>query len=328
MARKNLILIHRHGAGYEKDFREIAEKVHALEPGIVIFLLPAMLKKSLPERDWAYPSLTVALSSRFKFPVRRGPVLKNQQVEKLGQQEVFRKHGIPTPPALPFRFGMALDPILFGEFVVLKPMDLQQTSRGDGVHLIRRRRLLGMKHEGFPPGHPIHSARQGYLAQRFVDSGEHPSYIRVQTFLGKAIYSWQTTLIQPRCPLDAEDEELERATIATQGGAKTRRLVFDADVLALAERVHAALPHIPMLGVDIIREAGTGRLFVLECNPGGNTWHISSDIGEKIRLGLGDAEANGKERAEEIGRRIMIDQFGAFDIVARRLADATLEMAA
>jgi hypothetical protein len=29
------------------------------------------------------------------------------------------------------------------------------------------------------------------------------------------------------------------------------------------------MPEIPLQGIDIIREAGSGRLFVLEANPGG-----------------------------------------------------------
>jgi hypothetical protein len=84
---------------------------------------------------------------------------------------------------------------------------------------------------------------------------------------------------------------------------------------------------IPMLAVDVIREAATGKLYVLECNPGGNTWHFSSSIGEKLRLGFGDAKTNGNEKANEIARRMFIDQFGAFDIVAQQLIAKTHELA-
>lgn len=327
MARRNLILIHRSGKGYVRDWDEISAKAHVLDPSIVIFALPANLKTELAAQNWQYPTLIVALSSSFKLPIIRGTVLKNQQVEKLAQQTVFRKHGIPTPPALPFHFGMTLDPIIFGNFVVLKPMDLAQTSTGDGVQMFRRRRLHEMRLSDFPPSHPIHKSRQGYIVQRFVDTGEYPSFFRVQTFLGKAIYAWHSTLVEPRCSLDADDAEIETANIATQGGEKTRKLIADSDIIALAEKVHVAFPTIPMLAVDIIREAATGRLYVLECNPGGNTWHFSSRIGEKLRLGFGDAKTNGNEKANVIARQMFMDQFGAFDIVARRLVAATHELA-
>lgn len=62
---------------------------------------------------------------------------------------------------------------------------------------------------------------------------------------------------------------------------------------------------------------------MLECNPGGNTWHFSSKIGEKLRLGFGDEKTNGTAKANEIARRMFIEQFGAFDIVAEQLVRAT-----
>ena len=93
MVRRNLILIYRPGVGYDRDFDEISAKAHGLDPSIVVFTLPNNLKTDLAAQNWRYPTLTVALSSSFKLPILRGPVLKNQQVEKLAQQDVFRKHG-------------------------------------------------------------------------------------------------------------------------------------------------------------------------------------------------------------------------------------------
>lgn len=327
MIRRNLILIHPPGAGYNRDFEEISAKAHALDRSLVIFTLPASLNTDLGAHNWRYPTLTVALSLSFRLSILRGAMLKSEQVEKLTQQAVFRKYAIPTPPALPFRFGMTLDPVLLGDLVVLKPMDLEQTSQGHGVQMFRRRRLNKLRITDFPEGHPIHRARQGYIVQRFIDTGENPSFFRVQTFLGKAIYAWHSTLVEPRCSLDADDADIERTNIASQGGEKTRKLIDDPDIIGLAEKVHKAFPHIPMLAVDVIREAATGKLYVLECNPGGNTWHFSSKVGEKLRLGFGDAKTNGNEKAHEIARRMFIDQFGAFDIVARQLVAATHELA-
>ena len=61
------------------------------------------------------------MTSHFHLPIKRGPVLKVQAIGKLAQQDILRQHGLPTPPALPFTFGMMLDPIMFGDFVVVKP---------------------------------------------------------------------------------------------------------------------------------------------------------------------------------------------------------------
>lgn len=326
MTRRNLILIHR-GPEYERDFKEISEKIYALNRQITIYSLSAGSTDQLPEAAWQRPTLTVALNSSFNLRVKRGPVLKSYQVNKLAQHRSFRKADIPTSPMQEFKFGMKLDPIMFGEFVIIKPMNLQLTSKGIGIQLFRRRKLEQLKPENFPQGHLIHKDRQGYLVQKFVDTGLYPSFYRVQTFLGKAIYSWHSTLVVPRCSLDESDEQIESTTIASQGGNKARKLISDGEVIKLAENVHKVFPDVPMLAVDIVKDVTTGRLFVLECNPGGNTWHFSSKIGEGLRLGFGNSEKNGTIEANALARRMFIDQFGAFDIVADVLTQKTIEFA-
>ena len=138
MSRRNLILIHR-GADYERDFEEIAQKVNALDKGITIYQLSAGFTARLPDAAWEHPTLTVAMSSRFGLKIRRGPVLKNGYINKLEQARRARASGVATPPMMKFVPGKPLDPIMFGEFVVIKPMTL--TSKGDGVQLFRRRKL-------------------------------------------------------------------------------------------------------------------------------------------------------------------------------------------
>ncbi|MGE0005205.1 MAG: hypothetical protein AB7S92_06405 [Parvibaculaceae bacterium] len=327
MSKRNLILIHR-GPEYEKDFKEIARKVTAIDRDITVYALASSSMAQLPSLAWMWPTLVVALTPEFRLQVRRGTVLKNTQVEKLAQNEIFRKAGIPAPPMLPFRFGMTLDPLLFGEFVLIKPMDLDLTSRGLGIQLFRRHRLERMEPRDFPPDHPIHEAREGYLVQKFIDTGRHPGYYRIQTFFGRIIYSWHSSLKTPRCDLTAPDSEIERTVIATQGRPKHRQLVKDADIRRLAERVHGQFPDHPILGCDLIRDAATRELHVLECNPGGNTWHFSSKGGENLRLEFGNAPANGIRRAHQLARRMLMEQYGAFDIVAKALAEKTATLAA
>jgi hypothetical protein len=327
MAKRNLILIHR-GPEYEQDFKEIARKVTAIDKDITVYALGNSSMAQLPSLAWMWPTLVVALTSQYRLQVKRGTVLKNSQVEKFAQYEMFRKAGIPAPPMLPFRFGMTLDPLLFGEFVVIKPMDLDLTSKALGIQLFRRHRLERMEPRDFPLDHPIHKAREGYLVQRFIDTGPYPSYQRTQTFFGKVIYSWHTTLKNLRAPLDAPDNDIERAVIDIKGeGEKERKLVKFPDIERLAQRVHAQFPDIPILGCDIIREQSTQNLYVLECNPGGNTWHISSKIGEEPRLSFGNAKANGFQRANQLGRRMLIEQYGAFDVVAKILVEKTRSLA-
>jgi hypothetical protein len=108
---------------------------------------------------------------------------------------------------------------------------------------------------------------------------------------------------------------IEAGQYANNAGTRTRRYIDEPDVLDLARRVARAVPDIPLHGIDIVRERRTGRLMVLEFNPGGNTWHFSSTAGRATQI-----EAGGRER--------LIAQFGAFDIAARVLVERTRAEAA
>jgi hypothetical protein len=323
MAKRNLILIHR-GPEYEQDFKEIARKVTAMDKDITVYSVPFSSTTQLPSLAWLWPTLTVAFTPNYRLQIKRGTILKNSQIEKFAQYETFRKAGIATPPTLPFRFGMALDPLLFGEFVVIKPIDLDLTSQGVGTQLFRRQRLEHIEPRDFPLDHPIHKALDGFLVQKFIDTGPYPNYQRIQTIFGNVMYCWHTALADARTALDAPDSEIERTVIDIKGmGGKARRLVKDPVVERLAARVHAQFPDIPILGCDVIREAATQTPYVLECNPGGNTWHISSKIGEEARLSFGNVKANGFARANQLGRRRLIEQYGAFDVAAMTLVEKT-----
>jgi hypothetical protein len=327
MAKRNLILIHR-GPEYEKDFDEIAAKVNAIDRDITVYHLPSNLKVELPVSAWQHPTLTVALMSKFRLPIRRGPILKNYAIEKLDQQEIFRNNGIPTPPALPFRFGMTLDPILFGEFVILKPMDLRITSTGDSVQLFRRSRVEKLSIKDFPKDHLIHKDAKGYIVQKFIDTGERISAYRVTTFFSTPILSVSMKSNVPRPALGSDDAVLENLPVASNAiNDKMRYIHADDDMIKLAQKVHRSLPDIPLLGVDLIREASTGKLYVLECNAGGNTWHFSSNSGQKLRGWFGGHPRVPLDKAAQKGRRMYLEQYGAFDRVADVLIEKTLSLA-
>ena len=203
MTRRNLVLIHR-GPEYEQDFKEISEKVFAIDPDITIYSLPTGSTDQLPGAAWQRPTLTVALSSNFNLRVKRGPVLKNYQIDKLTQYKTFREADIPTPPMLEFKFGMKLDPLMFGEFVIIKPTDLRLTSKGDNVQLFRRKKLEQMTPQDFSNYHPTHKDRKEYLVQQFVDTGDYPAHYRVQTFFGTVLYAWFQKLKHRRAALNSE----------------------------------------------------------------------------------------------------------------------------
>jgi D-alanine-D-alanine ligase-like ATP-grasp enzyme len=65
-------------------------------------------------------------------------------------------------------------------------------------------------------------------------------------------------------------------------GGRIRSICNDPEIISLGERAHQAFPECPVIGVDIIRESSTGRLHVLEVNPHGAVWHLSSPLAKKM----------------------------------------------
>jgi hypothetical protein len=326
MSPRNLVLIHR-GPRYERDFQEIAEKVNALDRSITVYHLPSSLDVELPVSAWQHPTLTVSITETFRLPIRRGPVLRNAAVPKLVQQEIFRRNGIATPPAMPFRFGMKLDPILFGEFVVLKTANLNLTSKGANLHLFRRSRAQEITSADFPSGHPLRRHPDSYLVQRFIDTGSNPAYYRAAVFMNRILYVWHTVIEEARPPLSAPDHMLEQAVIDIKGGTMRRKLVTHEPVLEAARKAAAAFPDVPLLAIDLVVQQDSGKIWVLEVNAGGNSWHFSSSYGKGLRRNFGLEAGADEASAEEMGRLQLIGQFNAFDVAAEALVSRTISLA-
>ena len=151
------------------------------------------------------------------------------------------------------------------------------------------------------------------LVQELVDTGLYPSKFRVLSLFGDPLYSSMTYSMVPRVSLDARDEDIEASIIdaknpqskAADKDGKRTQLARDEEVLAFAHAVHGAFPRKPLLGIDILRRESDGRLFALEINAGGNTWHFSSSrLPHRTMLG---------------GREAMVAQLDAWNVAAKAL---------
>jgi hypothetical protein len=311
----NLILVnHPHGQG-RRDFEEIAAKIAALAPAIDVHIVPHDVdaaSSGVPREVWARPTLAVSFRWPEKFRPRRGLLYAGRPFSKLVQARRYAAARVPLPKTLAYEFGRPLNRDYWGEHVVMKPTRIDLMSHGDCVFLMRTERVAALAGRIFPPGHP--AREKPVLIQQFVDTGEHAQSFRVLTLFGEPLYCMFFRQPSPRAPLSGSDLELLRAPVASNAGDDyIHSLVEDAEVMAFARRAARAMPAIPLQGIDIVREAGTGRLYVLENNPGGNTWHFSS------RMFL---QGKGK-----ITREMRIAQLGAFDIAAKVLAERTLREA-
>jgi hypothetical protein len=314
-SKKNLILVLNNKRYNPRDFIDIGARIARGADDIEVYAATAGSPPSILEAAaWKKPTLTVALSTEGAFSPIRGPLLIGKRIEKLQQVKALQQAGVSVPPAQPFELGMNLDPHIWGEYVLLKPMPLEASSHGEGIQLFRSLRLEKMKLADFPEQHPIH--RYPMIVQKFIDTGNYPCKYRALTLCGEPIYIQHTTLNSPRAALEACDAVLAAAVVATGGAERTYQHLDYPDVFAFAKRMAATFPDIPLLGCDIIKDINTGELYGLEVNPNGNVWHFSSPMWARRRKQLPEVAA------------AMHSQFGAFDVAAKALIRAARQLAA
>ena len=150
------------------------------------------------------------------------------------------------------------------------------------------------------------------FAQRFIDTGEYVNHHRVLTLFGTPLLAFKTSATVARAPLNSSDDVLAALMVKARrrDAPIDRELTRDPDILELARRTYSAIPEAPLQGVDIVREASTGRLFVLEANPGGNTWIFSKgDMSDRLKKAL---------KVERLS-----DPFDAFTTAAKVLVERT-----
>jgi len=130
------------------------------------------------------------------------------------------------------------------------------------------------------------------------------------TFFGRTLLCWRCEAAHRYVPLHSRWDFKAKGgiTVVSNKQDSSYALARDADVIALAERAHAAFPDQPLLGTDIVRDADTGELQVIDCHPRGDAWLISSALGRMI------ARANGLDFAV---------QFGALEVATQVLIAET-----
>ncbi|MBL8908688.1 MAG: hypothetical protein JNM20_18600 [Rhizobiales bacterium] len=280
------------------DLEQIGYKLVRLAPDIAVQLVSRLdTSAALSDEKWARPSMTVSFGPLGNFEPRRGSVFMNRPISKLDQISMLKHAGINVPRAERFKFGQAYSEDEWGEFVVLKPLPLNLTSKGGTVQLIRTKNLKALTPDRFPDDHAL--SQGPAMIQQFIDTGEYATNWRVLTLFGEPLHSLKSRAAIARPALSATDEEIESAIVEPKHPKfkaefkyqDYRSLESDPEILEFARLIHTAFPRTPLKGCDIVREAKTGRLFALEINAGGNTWHFSSEIFAKNRQLLGGKEA-------------------------------------
>lgn len=300
---RHLVIVHQPGWQSLDDWKEIARRARYVDPTTAVFVVAADRDNgNLRESAGHLPSLVFSPGPLGKFQPLRGRVYQGRQIRKFEQLQRLAAAGLSVPRTQVLLPGTTFDPKTWGEHVIVKPTDIATSSKGAGIQLMRTERVKYVAPQDYPKGHP---GRLGpMVVQQFIDTGDRINVYRVLTLFGEPLYCQLSQAQEKRVSLGADDQVLEGGTIAIQGMEDNRQRIFkyEANVVALARATHRAVPEIPLKGVDILRDGRTGQLYVLELNPGGNTWHFSSRF---------LAEARAKAGPEHERQRLaQLDAFG------------------
>jgi hypothetical protein len=299
LAERNLVLVHQHGAQAIGDLEKLAEIVRRKAADIEVFIVSNDSASPVTRRKAAQrPALVFSPIYLRYFEPGRGKVYAGQLLSKQQQMQRFIAAGLPVPYFWHPSLNAPPDRDQLGDYLLAKPAFIG-ASQGAGIALMR----TGTALQKF-------AALGDVFLQRFIDTGLYPSHYRVFTIFGRPVLAYKNSLLEPRGTLDVPDEELGKVTIRARRGTKrTKTLCDDADVLALGADAWRAIPEVPFQACDIVREAATGALYLLEINPGGNTWIFSRKNTPKV--------------IEELGGIDLTSQFNAFETMADALIERT-----
>jgi hypothetical protein len=306
--KKALILVHRNENA--DDFQQIARRIRKLDPTIGVTMFSDFLtSKMLPPEYLNLPMLVIYLcnppSSEFKVATK----LAVKETSKIDEYAHFKQHNILCLPIERFKWGMALDPAIYGDWVVLKPEFKNSTGRD--INMLPTALLPTLTLDDFPANHLIRE--DTYLVQKFIKTGETPVHYRVTIFLNEILFSSKSCskFQYPQPNLTCMLSTTVASNIAEN---RTTQLYENEEINNFALVVSNTFPVSPLLGIDILQDELTKQLYVLEVNAGGNVWHFSSTNGENYRFNLG-------------GKNAMVRQYNAWDRAAEALVRNTHALA-
>jgi hypothetical protein len=311
MIQKTVIIVCRNES--LEDFNQIARRAHRLDSTVAVIPISEHLHSSLIAKPLLnLPMLVIFLCNPPDKEFHLAGKLAVEEISKIKEYEHFKKNHISCLPIEPFKFGMSLDSSIYGELVVLKPQTIQST--GKDINMIPTNLIPTLKLEDFPEDHLIR--RDQYYVQKFVYTGDKPEHYRVLVFLDTVLYIRKNESIFDYPNLnDGLKSSLSRTVGSNYPRHRKHSMANDHEIGQFALKVSATYTKHPIFGVDVVREKNTGTLYALETNPGGNTWHFSSNFTAKM------GEDN------KLRREQCLKQFNAFDRAAEALIRKAHELA-
>ncbi|MEM7442933.1 MAG: hypothetical protein AAF414_06345 [Pseudomonadota bacterium] len=278
MAERNLLLHYFPKVASRPDLEAIAERIGQRAPEIHVEVLATTQPHPVTMvRATSRPTLSVEFNRAKYFRLLRGRALRQwYKSPKSKQYRVLGEAVLPVPKWAKITPDLKLDPAEWGDYVIEKP---DRGTTGNDVSIVPTNEIRYRPPKDMEKGHSGRVA--GMLVQRLVYTGERPVSHRVATLFGTPIIALRyegggSRLFADggggaRIPTDAP-------AISIAEGSRITTF-HDEEILALARKIHAAFPDVPVLGTDIIRNPDDGSLWILEVNPDGNSWPLGSEYG-------------------------------------------------
>jgi len=297
-----LILVTSPALSALDDFLELAGWITDLDPETAVYVVSDLAGADASANVPDVPTVTVSPAPLRRFRPRRGPVFQGQHVSKSTEYRALEAAGLPVPRWTRLLPNRAPKVDGFPPYVVTKP---DYGAQGADVRIEQRDTV------SWTPPRTARSLNFGgpfnpRLVQEFVYTGPWPRSHRVVTLFGSVLWADRTEAGHDRPPL-RDRNDFHGQSIVSSGKGCTFELDADPEVIALGERAHTAFPRVPLLGIDIVREADTGKLFVIEANSLGLTWHFSTPRGLAFQQQFGfdlDAQFGGRRKAAGVLTRV------------------------
>lgn len=232
------------------------------------------------------PTRVVSFYQLRAFKPRWAEIWTQKRMTKSQEYEVLNQHGIPTPKWAKLTKEYTPDLSDFSDYVVVKP----DWGCCGALIYVRSKNNVRWEEPKVEKTDNAVSVSDDWIVQTYIHTGAWPVSYRVATVFGEPIYAWRTTGDKSRPPFEDRKRNAKFFNGRTIVSSTKRSLIdleVPEDVIYFARKVHTAFPSIPLLGMDIIRNADTGELYALDMNTNGNTFHLTSDTGKSIARDFG-----------------------------------------
>ena len=309
--RYNLMMVWNPAVNEVSDFHKLSGYIRKIDPKIRCVIIDSKQSRLAGLLLSAMrPTLVYSPVPLARFRPLRGRLLSGQNLSKAQEYSALERAGFPVPQWQIIRPDEKPDLSGYGPYVVIKP---NRGSRGALVKIKKAGRVRyqsGTAATGGGRGRygPLVSDSTEMLAQHFVYTGQWPVNHRVTTFFGRALHAIRQEASRERNPLPGPDTfgklpgDKGVSIVATSKGC-TMTLTYDEEIIRLGEAAAVAFPEIPLLGIDIVREVPSGKLYILEVNSLGYVWHFSSEAGLRFQKEFGfnlESQFDGMRKAAHI----------------------------